>query len=212
MNFDDYKNDGWGLCQSGFKDLYKLICEHEKDNLSILEFGSGTSTRFFVDVANSKVKNLVIESYDNDIKWCFQNAEDYDFLDLKIRNLVECDDKNFASMFLNKKYDRSLLNVRNIPPTTRQKNCFYDIKEGDLSKEYDIVVLDGPNGNGRSFAFLHLFNILKSGSYVFVDDYTHYPFVGVLKHFFNVELYSENNASLSQQYVIYKILQKNGDS
>jgi hypothetical protein len=100
MNFDDYKNDGWGLCQSGFKDLYKLICEHEKDNLSILEFGSGTSTRFFVDVANSKVKNLVIESYDNDIKWCFQNAEDYDFLDLKIRNLVECDDKNFASMLL----------------------------------------------------------------------------------------------------------------
>lgn len=205
MNIEKYKNDGWGLCQNGFKDLYEIIKNHEKTCLSVLEFGSGTSTQFFVDIVENKIKDLTIESYDNDVQWCFKDSEKYDFLDLKIRDLVECDDPTFASMFVNKQYDRDLMKVRKQKPHTRQKNCFYDIKDFDLSREYDIVVIDGPNGNGRSFAFLHLHNVLKNGTFVFVDDYLHYPFVKIMNHFFDMELYSESNISLSEQYVIYKI-------
>lgn len=208
MNIEKYKNDGWGISQKGFHDLYKIISEHEKSKLSVLEFGSGTSTQFFVDIVENKVKDLTIESYDNDLRWCFKHSEKYDFLDLKIRGLVECNNKNYASMFVNKKYDQNMMTIRRAPPHTRQKNCFYNVQEDDLTNEYDIVVLDGPNGNGRSFAFLHLNDILKHGSYVFIDDHKHYPFVKTLKHFFEVELYSENDDCLSEQYAIYKIIKR----
>ena len=205
MNIEKYKNDGWGLCQNGFKDLHEIIKNHEKPHLSVLEFGSGTSTQFFVDIVENKVKNLTIESYDNDPNWCYKDSEKHNFLNLKMRDLIECDDQSFASMFVSKEYNRDVMNIQTAKPHTRQKNCFYDIKESDLCREYDIVVIDGPNGNGRSFAFLHLKDVLKDGAFVFIDDYTHYPFVNTLKHFFNVELYSESNVSNSQQYAIYKI-------
>lgn len=203
MNFDKYKNDGWGLSIRAFEDLYDIISNHKKDCLSILEFGSGISTRFLVDIAEHK--NLTIESYDNDPKWCFQDADRYSFLNLNMRDLVECSDNEFADMFLKKEYNPKNMKVRQDPPHTRQKNCFYDIREEDLKKEYDVVILDGPNGNGRSFAFMHLHKVLKPDSYILIDDYQHYPFVKILKHFFNVEKYSESNVSKSEQHIIYRV-------
>jgi len=208
IKIEKYKNDGWGISQEGFSDLLSLIKQHDKQTLSILEFGSGISTQFLVDVVESNVKQLQIESYDNDPKWAFKQPEKYDFLNLKIRNLVECTDKEYANMFLKKEYHKDKMKIKKTAPTTRQKNCFYEIKEDDLCNEYDIVILDGPNGNGRSFAFLHLNTILKPGSFIFIDDYLHYPFVETLKHFFDVKLFSEKNNGLSQQYVIYEILKK----
>jgi hypothetical protein len=63
------------------------------------------------------------------------------------------------------------------PLEASQKNNFYKIEESDLNGVYDIVILDGPNGNGRNFAFLHIKQYLNSGSIIYIDDYNHYDFV-----------------------------------
>ena len=63
------------------------------------------------------------------------------------------------------------------PLGSRQRNNFYELRDGDLSGVYDFVILDGPNGNGRSLAYLLLKDHLISGSYVLIDDITHYDFI-----------------------------------
>ena len=61
VNFEKYRNDGWGLSVEGFQDLYQLIAAMDKEEINVLEFGSGTSTMFLVDVAKSGIKKINIE-------------------------------------------------------------------------------------------------------------------------------------------------------
>ena len=216
INFQKYKNDGWGLSVEGFKDLYEIILNQEKKELNVLEFGSGVSTGFLVDMANLEVKKINIESYDDSEYWCFKPDEQCDFLDLKIRKLLECSDSDFAKMFLDKKYNKDLMSYRTLPSHTRQKNCFYEILDSDLKKEmYDIIILDGPNGNGRSLAFLHLIDIIHPGCFVYIDDYDHHPFRQCLEYLFEVEIYKHRKVGTKpgdgDAYIIYKILTKRGD-
>jgi len=84
LDFEKYKNDGWGLSVDGFKELYEIISNHPKKELQVLEFGSGTSTRFLVDVATTiTTKTINIESYDNSEYWCYKPDRHYDFFRFK---------------------------------------------------------------------------------------------------------------------------------
>ena len=50
----------------------------EKDKLRILEFGSGMSTKFFLEYNNLCKKSediLEITSFDNDLEWCYKKNE-----------------------------------------------------------------------------------------------------------------------------------------
>jgi hypothetical protein len=190
MNLNKYQNDGWGLSLSEFVILTQVISQNAKKNkanaesYNIVEFGSGFSTQFFVDFAIESKIDLTITSFDNSEEWCFKPDGDYPFLQLHLRQLLECDDESYKKMFEVKTYDPDLMKVRIEAPTTRQKNCFYEFQENDLDQQYDLMILDGPNGNGRNFAFLHLKDKMKIGSYILVDDYSHYDFVETMNQFF----------------------------
>jgi hypothetical protein len=189
MNFNIYKNSGWGISKLGFQKLFEIIDTNKNNHFNIIEFGSGISTQFLIDCA-ILYKNIKITSFDNDINYSYKQSKDYDFFNLKFRNLVECSDLSYNNMFNEKKYDKKQMKLKTSEPTTRQKNCFYDLNENDLVGQYDLVILDGPNGNGRNLAFLHLINHVKSGTYFFVDDYNHYDFIDKLKSIYLVnEIY-----------------------
>ena len=64
---------------------------------------------------------------------------------------------------------------------TRTKNLFYEFLPEDLSGKFDLVILDGPNGSGRSLCFNTIKPFLSDTSYIFVDDFDHYPFIDHLK-------------------------------
>ena len=171
MDIDKYKNNGWGLSIESFsiiKDtLDKLFSQ--KKTVRVVEFGSGTSTRFLLDYKTEYDVDLNITSFDNDEKYMYKHKC------VKLRPLVECKDDSFEKMFLEKKIYKNLFVLRKDPSQTRQRNCFYDIREGDLEGIFDLVILDGPNGNGRSLSFLYLQN--KIDGYLMIDDYNHYDFV-----------------------------------
>lgn len=172
IDYEKYKNGGWGLSRSCLNDIASVIKFMEDEiadrPLNILEFGSGDSTRFLVD--NFSRHN--IESYDNDAKYAFKHES------VRIRDLITCDDSSYNKMFGDGIYNRELM----VPHPhevvhTRQKNCFYDFEHDDLQKEfYDVVIIDGPNGNGRNFAFLHLMNKLRPGTCIIFDDQCDYNF------------------------------------
>lgn len=198
MNIEKYKNDGWGLSLLGFQKLIEIL-NNLNDNIKIIEFGSGKSTEFFDDYISKSKKNIKIISYDNDINYAYKSINNKN-VDVRLRKLVECSDESIDNMFFNKKIDKLNFFIKKSELSTKQKNNFYDIKDGEINDIYDLVVLDGPNGNGRNIAFLHLINHLKAGSYVFIDDYTHYDFVERFNQLFDYEIYFENKKGIKKQW------------
>lgn len=181
---NNYYSAGWGLSEYQLNLIGNLIVTENINN--IIEFGTGYSTKFIFDLLKAINRNdIFIESYENSEK--FQITTDYESCILNLRHLVECSDESYEYMFKNKIINKSLFSPRILPPsTTNQKNCFYDINENDIAlNNYDLLILDGPNGNGRNFAFLYLQNKLKKNSYIFIDDFDHYDFVEKCSYFFN---------------------------
>lgn len=199
VNIEKYRNDGWGLSKKCLKEISEILDKIK--NPVVVEFGSGISTKFFIDYIGD---NGEIISFDHDPKYAAKIS--------KIKRLVECVDDDFNFMFENLIYDFSKMKYRTDPPHTRQKNCFYDIKSNDIPNKIDLVVVDGSHGNGRSFAFLHVKNKMKKGGYIVVDDYNHYDFSEkLLKVFPNAKIVSEmttgtkNQWELGGNYRIFKV-------
>lgn len=205
IDYDKYKTDGWGLSQMALHKLSELIIDLDKDLVRVLEFGSGKSTEFLHDLNEHLDFDLDITSFDNDLEYAYK-PKDNDVVNLKIRPLIETSDINYDRMFTNKIYDKSLMTVKTSMLSTRQKNNFYNIFDEDLFGEYDIMILDGPNGNGRNISFLITKNYLKKGSYVLIDDYNHYDFVDKFLSIFDAELIFENSdRNYGGEFLIYKI-------
>lgn len=179
---DNYKNDGWGLTRLALEQLQGLLiqCLESGEKVNILEFGSGSSTRFFVDavIKNQLQDKVSITSFDDNWDYMpnFEGLDVSSFLSLHQRDLVECDDESFEAMFQAGQYQAESFHAKQTELHTRQRNNFYHIGAEDLQGSYDIVVLDGPHGNGRSIAFLHLLEHLAQPTYVLVDDHTHHDF------------------------------------
>jgi len=213
MNLDKY-NIGAGLNKKVYIKLLEIL--NEKDKIRILEFGSGMSTQFFVDYKNTYNKNLEIVSFDDNIEWCCHTTDNC--LKLYIRNLIECNDKNYNYQIENKIYNKQLFYNKITPLTWRQRNNFYDIQENDIEGIFDIIILDGPNGNGRNLAYNFIKNHIRKGTIIILDDYDatdndfNYKFVEILQHYFNVkQLYKYNSEKLGNyeeggKFIFFEIL------
>lgn len=175
MNLYKYKS-GPGLDLIALQQIKKNLDLFD-NNINILEFGSGFSTEFFVDYKVNSGKNVNIDSFDNDPNYCYKNKNNYKFLNLNISPLISCSDENFNKQLNEKKYDKNYFKTHvslpyNHPKFWRQRNCFYNINTDHLKNKYDLILIDGPNGNGRNIAYLHIKDRLKKGSIVFIDDHT----------------------------------------
>jgi len=195
INIEDYKNEGWGLSKIGFEKIYEGLMNHECDDLNVVEFGSGTSTKFFLDINEKTNKKINIFSFDNDPNFSFKPDKTYDNLKLNIIDLVDFSDDHFNKMFINKEYFPQFANLKNTPVHTRQRNTFYNVRNLQLPEQIDYLLLDGPHGNGRSIGFLHTYKKLNSKSLIFIDDHTHYPFLDDLKKLIDIEILFENRSS-----------------
>lgn len=74
------------------------------------------------------------------------------------------------------------------------RNTFYDgLEQLSLpAQSIDVMIVDGPHGNGRSLAYPLFCNALKPDALVLIDDFDHYPFLPDLARVFHYEeLYRE---------------------
>lgn len=209
MELEKYKNNGWGISLLGFSKLLEIITSNKKNNLNVLEFGSGTSTMFLSDIVKNGIKSLTITSFDNDVEYMYKKTDDEVYLNLLVRGLVECNDENYQKQLTNKNYERGLMQTKTSALEPRQKNNFYDVSENDLQGIYDLVILDGPNGNGRNFSFLHIKNHIDTGSIIFIDDYNHYDFLEQCQAMYNIEIifqHTEGVGNGKDNFVIVKLV------
>jgi len=207
MDLSKYQNDGWGISTSGFNQITEIFNKtnfNEYIKYNIVEFGSGFSTEFFVDyIQQNNLSKVTITSFENDTK--FMTKARHPQLKLNLRKLIQCSDVEYNNMFNNAEFNPFKVNFLTAEPTSRQKNCFYDIEDGDIPESIDFMLLDGPSGNGRNLAFLHTKNSLHKDSIVFIDDYNHYDFVPKFKQLLNcIELFE--NTDQYGCYIILKII------
>ncbi len=166
INLEKYSNDGWGLSFAAFNALLKAM--DTLPEINAIEFGSGFSSQFLLDYAESTQKKLQIDSFDNDAKFKHPDAT--------LVKLVTCSNKNYEAMFNKAEIDWDLFRKRWQKPKTRQKNCFYDLRNYPLKSSYNLAIIDGPHGNGRNFAYLILKDRMQDG-FILIDDFNHYDFV-----------------------------------
>ena len=207
------------LKKQAYTKLLEQLNSYPEDKLiRILEFGSGKSTRFFVDYKTIFNKNLEITSFENDINLGYHKQTEELCLTLNIRNLIECSDADFNNQMESKIFNKQLFYNKMTHLTWRQRNCIYNILSGDLSGIYDIIVIDGPNGNGRSLLNSIFSPYVASDTIILMDDYNSrdneydYKFVEHIYRFFNLEeLYthdgdSENTFEYGGNFKVFKII------
>lgn len=169
MILDKLVHSGWSIDKSGMMFIHQLISEQKLQRA--IEFGSGQSTLLLED------SQIDYVSFDSDAKFSAKTDK------VLIRNLKQLDDSTFNDV-VNCKVSYMDVYKNFDEPTsvdTRTKNIFYEFLDQDLSGTFDLVILDGPNGNGRSISFNVMKPFLSKNSYIFVDDFWHYPFTDHLK-------------------------------
>lgn len=207
-NLDKYYLGGMGLHSI---QLLKIIDIIKNNNCkTIVEFGSGGSTSFLCNLREEMNLEFNIYSFDHSYEYCSKLKKDY--LNLKVLDLVACSDENFENIFLEKKYNKNFFSP--IKPDIndfRSKNTFYDISINDLPKNIDFILLDGPNGNGRSISFLHLKNKISKNCHILIDDSDHYDFIDRCKQVFDIEILvheQHHNIHPLFNYAILKLTEK----
>jgi hypothetical protein len=189
MDFNKFYRNGWGLHRATTEYIYNIIKHNNIKN--VLEFGSGGSTEFLIEARSILCKDYSIDSFDHNTEFCFKGHKP-EFLKLMIRDLVVSNRDDYEKMFTSKKFCKECFSKTNDLYNTSLQNSTYDINDGDLKDNYNLVIIDGPNGNGRNFSYFYLMGKLESGSFIVIDDYFHYDFLEKCKLFFDYEILDES--------------------
>jgi hypothetical protein len=171
VDLSTYHRSGWGLHPRALAAIAGALCRLPRGRtLRVVEFGSGGSTEFLLALAARFTLDLDLTSFDHHPTHAHPKAT--------MRPLVACTDPEFEAFFARRGLIRErMADAQHLADETRARNTFYDLRPGDLRGPYDLVVLDGPNGNGRSLAFLHLLPHVRRHTIVLIDDFDHYDFV-----------------------------------
>ena len=194
MDWTQYKWNPWSISKRGLLDIEEVLVSNSINH--VVEFGSGASSYYIRDVMNRIGRPYHLMSFDDDIGYAAEGVN--------IRPLLTCSDEHFDEMFNERVYKSQLMQYYTERKHSRQHNCFYKINGEDFVTPIDFLLVDGPNGNGRSFAYLHTKDCLKKGAVVFVDDYDHYDFLDKLSLFHEYTVIKERDSS-KDRYIILKI-------
>ena len=121
MNLNKYKGSGSGLDKIALQKIYTILEKINKNNINILEFGSGQSTQFLIDYNSISNKNIFIDSFDNDINYCYKNNYNYPNLNLHILPLISCNEEKYNEQINNKQYNRDFFTIHKSLPYNHPK-------------------------------------------------------------------------------------------
>ena len=184
-DIDQYWNGGMGLHSIVLRHIIEII--EKNDIKQIVEFGSGASTKFLLNLRHYLNKDYFITSFDHHPVYCFK--EIHENLKFNRLDLESCDDQEFEKMFNLGIIDKQkFINTQHEKDNFRAKNTFYMINDGTLPDNIDLVILDGPNGNGRSISFLYLKEKIVDECFIVIDDVDHYDFINRCMQVFDVQV------------------------
>lgn len=202
MDLNMYHNNGVGMTKPSLQDIIDILDGFDRP-INILEFGSGFSTKFFIDYIQKRNDKSCIVSFESDKRYAYSPKETDTCLTLCIRDLVSCNDNDYhkcieTGVFNKNVFSKHISLPINHPKYWRQRNLFYDIQDQDISGVFDFILLDGPNGNGRNLAYCIMKDHIQPGTYIMIDDCDSrdgsydYMFRENLESLYNVEKIKEH--------------------
>lgn len=178
---------GWALSRSALRSLTGCLWQGRETLPRLVEFGSGQSTRFWqflsiqVPLGVISVEHQV--AFYQDLKAQLNQNSAIDYLHAPLRQISEAEKAELWAdpLTAHLKFSQmgQLLPLEQYPQT-RVPLCFYDLDYAATFEpdSLDALLLDGPNGNGRSLAFALMHPFLKPDAWILVDDFDHYyPFL-----------------------------------
>ena len=208
MNLQQYWLGGMGLHEKVLTHIARVIVENKVK--TIVEFGSGASTSFLMKLREELSLSYNVFSFDHHPVYSY--GLQHEGLTLTRRDLQSCSNEVFERMFKNRLLEKDeFQSAQHEKDNFRAQNVFYDISSSDIPPEVDLVIVDGPNGNGRSIAYLHLIDKISDECIIVLDDSDHYDFIERCHEVFDTEvLVHESHPEIHHNfsYAILKVRRK----
>lgn len=180
----------------------------------VVEFGAGYSTIALVEFCRQIAPNLRWDSFEHQVEFARRIQEHLpsdERYHLHTPPLVQVSDQDFRDLFSIADSVGHFLSVMARVPAeklldTRLRNCFYGFDFRSFSEcEVDLVLIDGPSGNGRSLALPLLRDVVRLPSWVLLDDFTHYPYLDDLARVFTYETVTQVKTPV-KEWALVKLL------
>ena len=185
--------EGWALSAAALRAFFQQLCEPVPGGPSrepcLVEFGSGQST-YFWGALMAKGLPLRVHTYEHHPYWA-ERARLKTREQVKVHHqpLLQVSDTTKQEMFDNPEQEYALFTQQGtlLPESewenTRTPNTFYrtDFEKYFTKQSIHGVILDGPNGSGRSLVFSWILPYLAPNALILIDDYDHYPFLSDLQ-------------------------------
>ena len=139
----------------------------------------------------------------------FGNTSILDYLDLSKKNVDIINESNgyikFGESYMNKMFYTKKFDKEQLQQSRHSLGLIaYDVPEKILKNNYDMVLLFGPDNNGRDIMMLQIMNRLKPGAYIMVNKEEKYN-VENLKKLFKLKEVFHNFIPEGRIY-LYKII------
>lgn len=201
---------GWALCDDALLAAANCLSQVEKPR--ILEFGAGVSTVFFDHLLEGTADIDTFEHQPDFAKIVERKITRRGNVTLHLQCLNKGDENLFNQLF--ESTDPKCFwntHASKLHPdeyaNTRVPLAFYEMPT--LEGKYDLLILDGPNGSGRSIAFPLTQELVRAGSYILIDDVTHYPFLSDCARLWSFDIVA-GNINQNEQWIIIKLISKRG--
>jgi len=184
--------------------LRHLDTEPNQKPLQIVELGSGLATLIWPVLRELKLLQIEVTTFEHDTslvkeleeklrKGKEDDADSTDRIRLLEKPLKQITDTQWEQLFMHPYQALVLWEGMgvSIPESRYRDYTIHNVFYGDLGKDefpvVDVLIVDGPHGNGRSLAYPLFFTGLHEGSIVLLDDFDHYPFLQDLGRLFLYE-------------------------
>ncbi|WP_028778800.1 class I SAM-dependent methyltransferase [Shimazuella kribbensis] len=194
--------EGWGyggmaLSNRALTHLCRRM-DTRNEPYHILELGGGQSTLFWREILACEFLPIQVTTLEHHHEWAnvlSKQVENFEPICVRSQTLKQISDQEWEEIFTRPDESLKLWNTFGKPVPAQEydlytiHNSFYvEVEELNLpEKSIDIMVVDGPHGNGRSLAYALFRNVLKPNAFLLIDDFDHYPFLQDLGRIFSYE-------------------------
>lgn len=187
------EHTGWCISKSALRLLAAKLPEGIQ---AVTEFGAGYSTLFLAKLFDLKNKSVRMSSLEHQqVYFDRLKAALGSFPGVRLikSGLKQLSDDEYEALFSSDQPATDYLMVGTHVPEelyalTRPHNVFYDgDPDEQICRETDLVIVDGPFGNGRCIAFPLLKGLAQIPLWCFIDDVRHYPYLRELARLFSYE-------------------------
>ncbi len=187
--------DAWSLDHISIIWLAELAIRQQLTR--IIEFGAGYSTLVLAEYLRQTQPEVKLISFEHQPDYARRIRSfipEGSQVQIECADLCRVDDVTFEQIFLvNDPTSAFKTAATQVPPEhaheTRLHNAFYCYEFGKIAAgSVDLLILDGPNGNGRSLAFPFLRHAIRPSGWIFIDDYRDYPFLDHCQRVFNTKM------------------------